>query len=128
MLNFFSPVFTRLSYAIVAVISAIGFSAPAHAVLVDYTLTFTGSAPADDGTGTLILNLPSFPDNNAISYTGLPNSIFQSLTVNIGSNPTITLTDSNITGGGIQGNSSSSIDVALTASNTDPITHQNVPN
>jgi hypothetical protein len=118
-----------LSYATVtALISAGGFSAPAHAVLVDYTLTFTGSASADDGTGTLVLNLPSFPDNNAISYTGLPNSVFQSLTVNIGSNPTIILTDSNISGGGIQGTSSSSIDVALTASNTNPTTHQNVPN
>ena len=71
--------FIRSSYAalLAGFILAGWLTAPAHAVLVDYTLTFTGlNAAADDGSGTLVLNLPSLPDNNSLGYTNLPNSIF----------------------------------------------------
>jgi len=84
-------------------------------VMVSYNLTFTGPNAVDDGTGILKLVLASFPDSNTINYTGLPNSIFSSLTVNIGAGA-FSLTDSNISGGGVQGTSSSSIDVAVTES------------
>jgi hypothetical protein len=90
-------------------------SAPARAtVVVDYALTFTGSSLADDGTGTLVLNLQSLPDNNAINFTSLQNSIFSS-TATIG-NASFTLTNANIAFGGIQGTNSSSVDVAMTDS------------
>jgi hypothetical protein len=89
-----------------------GLSVPARAtIVVDYALTFTGSSLAEDGTGTLVLNLP---DNNPISFTSLPNSIFSSLTATIG-NASFTLTNANIFGG-VQGTNSSSIDVAMTES------------
>ena len=88
-----------------------GLSVPARATfVVDYALTYTGSSLADDGPGTLLLNLPSLPDNNPISFTSLPNSIFSSLTAPIG-NAGFTLTNANIAFGGVQGTSSSSIDV-----------------
>jgi hypothetical protein len=93
-----------------------GLSAPARAtVVIDYALTFTGSSLADDGTGTLVSNLPSLPDNNPINFTSLPNSIFSSLTATIG-NSSFTLTNANIAFGGVQGTNSSSIDVAMTES------------
>ena len=94
-------------------------ASPATAsVLVSYTLTFTGSNSNDMGSGTLVLSLPTFPDNNAISYTNLPNSIFSSLTATIGTLPTFTLTDSNIAFGGVQGTSGNSIDVSMTEATT----------
>ena len=77
------------------------FVAPAKAVLVDYTITFNGSTPAAIGTGTLVLNLPTFPDPS-IPYTGLPNSIFSSLSATIGS-LVFNLTNSNIAFGSVQG-------------------------
>jgi hypothetical protein len=62
-----------------------------------------------------VLNLPSLPDNNPISFTSLSNSIFSSLTAPIG-NASFTLTNANIAFGGVQGTNSSSIDVAMTES------------
>jgi hypothetical protein len=75
--------------------------APAKAVLVDYTVTFSGSTPAASGSGTLILDLPTFPDSS-IPYTNLPNSIFSSLSATIGSLD-FDLGNSNIAFGGVQG-------------------------
>jgi PEP-CTERM motif len=75
--------------------------APAKAVLVDYTVTFSGSTPAAFGSGTLVLDLPTFPDPS-IPYTNLPNSIFSSLSATIGS-LVFNLTNSNIAFGGVQG-------------------------
>jgi hypothetical protein len=92
-------------------------ASPAKAsVLVSYTLTFTGANANDDGTGMLVLSLPSFPDNNTIGFTNLPSSIFSSLTAMIGTLPTFTLTNSNIAFGGVQGTSSLSIDISMTES------------
>jgi hypothetical protein len=100
-------------------LAALLIGGPAQAsVLVSYNLTFTGSSPSDQGSGTLVLSLPSFPDNNTINFTSLPNSIFSSLTATIGTLPTFNLTDANIAFGGVQGTSSSSIDVAMTESTT----------
>lgn len=107
----------KLSLALVAgLMVASVFSSPARAVVVDYTLTFTGASAADDGSGTLVLNLPSFPDNSPFNNSSLPNTFFSSLTVNIGSTPQITLTNSStsISSVTVQGTSSSSIDIALT--------------
>ena len=119
--------FVRSRYALLAsIMMACGFSAPAHAVLVDYTLTFTGSSPADIGTGTLVLDLPAFPDNNSLVFK-LPNSDF-SLTATIGSFPTFTLTGANISFGFVQGTSSSSITTAMNAISVDPVTGNNFPN
>jgi hypothetical protein len=89
-------------------LAAMLIGAPAQAsVLVSYTLTFTGASSSDDGTGTLVLSLPSFPDSHQIS------SGFSSLTATIGSTPTFNLTPSNVSFVGAQGSSSSSIDVDL---------------
>ncbi len=74
---------------------------PAKAVLVDYTVTFSGTTQAATGTGTLVLDLPSFPDPT-IPYTNLPNPIFSSLTASFGT-LTFNLTNSNIAFGGVQG-------------------------
>ena len=99
-----------------ALLAALIIGGPAQAsVLVSYTLTFTGSSPSDQGSGTLVLNLPSFPDNQTINFTSLPNSIFSSFSGTIGG-VSFNLTDLNISGGGVQGTGSSSIDVAITES------------
>lgn len=89
--------------------------AASASVLVDYNLSFTGAAPADIGSGTLVLSLPSFPDNNPIAFTNLPNPIFVSLTATIGAS-SFSLTNTNIAFGGVQGTSGSSIDIAMTES------------
>jgi hypothetical protein len=93
----------------------LGATAASATVMVSYNLTFIGSNAGDDGAGVLVLNLPSFPDNSAISYTSLPNSIFSSFTATLGAG-SFSLTDAKLSGGGVQGTSSSSIDVALTES------------
>jgi PEP-CTERM motif len=105
---------TKLMFG--ALLAALIIGGPTQAsVLVSYTLTFTGSSPSDQGSGTLVLNLPSFPDNQTISFTSLPNSIFSSFSGTIGG-VSFNLTDLNISGGGVQGTGSSSIDVAITES------------
>jgi hypothetical protein len=110
--------FRKLPLVILAGLTiAVGASSPASAsVLVDYTLTFTGAVAADDGTGTLVLNLPSFPDSTSFNVSGVPNSLFSSLTVNIGSTPQITFSNTSTSLGSmtVQGTSSSSLDIALT--------------
>jgi hypothetical protein len=73
--------FRRLfAFLVGSIIGALLSGAASASVLVGYTLSFTGAAPADIGSGTLVLGLPSFPDNNPINFTSLPNPIFVSLT------------------------------------------------
>jgi hypothetical protein len=102
-----------------ALLAALVVGGPAQAsVLVSYTVTFTGGNSNDIGSGTLVLSLPSFPDNNNLGNTSLPNAIFSSLTATIGNLPTFTLTDSNIAFGQVQGTSGGSIDISMTESTT----------
>jgi PEP-CTERM motif len=108
----------KLSLALVSgLIVAGGVSSPARAVVVDYAVTFSGASSADDGSGTLVLNLPSLPDAS-IPFTSLPSPIFSSLTATIGG-VSFTLTDSNIAFGGVQGTGgqspqSSNLSIAVT--------------
>jgi hypothetical protein len=71
---------------------------PEKAVLVDYTITFSGGA---SGAGILVLDLPALP-TSSIPWTGLPNPIFSSLSATFGALH-FELTNSNVAFGAVQG-------------------------
>jgi len=78
-----------------------GVAVPAKAVLVDYKIAFSDASGSPTGSGTLVLDLPTFT-TAIIPLTNLPNSIFSSLNASFGALD-FELTNSNIAFGGLAG-------------------------